>query len=79
MIRKGVHIPESRVDTDPSLSGLPNTAAPLFKLYIFIVLLIYLNPRSLWFALVVTLREGRNGGQHVPGRRYVNVDYFFMK
>ena len=33
------------------------------------LLLIYSIPLSLWFTL--TLREGRNGGQHVPGRRYV--------
>ena len=56
---------------DPNLSHL----TPFF-LYIYIretevlsLLLIYSIPLSLWFTL--TLREGRNGGQHVPGRRYV--------
>lgn len=31
---------------------------------------------SLWFGFL-TLREGRNGGQHVPGRRYVRL-YFWI-
>lgn len=41
----------------------------ILRYRVLLFLVIYSITLSLWFTL--TLREGRNGGQHVPGRRYV--------
>lgn len=58
---------------DHNLSHLLPFKEPGFLLF----LLIYSIGRSLWFTL--TLREGRNGGQHVPGRRYVYQSGSFIR